>query len=399
LRGRLVAILSVLPLAEALPAPADAAEPIRIGFFQLTLGGDVSGSLAGKDSVRFNETEYGRSLLRVLRLGLCGELKMGAHLAVLAETRSENLEAPRLYALYLRARPWQNHAFDVQAGMVPPVFGAFVRRYGTDSALIGYPLAYHYPTLLRPDSFPRDVPNLLRWRGSGWRVRYPVGSHEYDHGLPLITALRWDTGIQARLVAGSWQLSGAVTQGTLSNPLVRDDNGSKQLSSRIAWRSSRGLEAGVSFARGGYVSQEIVDRLPAARGRDFRQQAVGLDFEQDWGHWILRGEGMWSGWDAVAATPPLLGTRLSAGAVTLEARFRPWPGVTLAARYDQLAFGDVLGPDGPASWDAPVSRLEVGAGYALRHNLTLKVSYQRNRRDGGSFQRGDFVAVQGSAWF
>ena len=33
------------------------------------------------------------------------------------------------YALYVRIRPWDRAAFDIQAGRVPPTFGAFARRH------------------------------------------------------------------------------------------------------------------------------------------------------------------------------------------------------------------------------------------------------------------------------
>ena len=61
-------------------------------------------------------------------------------LGVLAEARAENMENPRLYALYLRVRPLAGRAFDLQAGQIPPVFGAFPRAgYGADNPLIGDP--------------------------------------------------------------------------------------------------------------------------------------------------------------------------------------------------------------------------------------------------------------------
>jgi hypothetical protein len=285
-----------------------------------------------------------------------------------------------VYALYLRVRPWRRRAVDVQAGLVPPVFGGFPRHgYGNDPALIGYPLAYQYATLVRPDAAPVSVENLQRWRGRGGWVLYPTGTRSYDHGLPLVSGVRWDAGVQAQVVAASWELSAAVTQGTLGHPLVSDDNASKQVSGRVAWRPLFGLTLGASAARGGYVSRTLLEAVPAAGGRDFRQRAAGADVEYARGHWIFRGEGVWSGWDALSVSPALLGRNLAARAVSVEGRYRPWPGVTVAARLEHLDFGDL--PGGSTSWDAPVSRAEVGAGYALRRNLSVKVAYQYNRRD------------------
>ena len=54
----------------------------------------------------------------------------------------------RPYALYVRVQPLADRPLFVQAGRIPPVFGAFARQqYGAGNPLIGMPLAYHYPTV------------------------------------------------------------------------------------------------------------------------------------------------------------------------------------------------------------------------------------------------------------
>jgi hypothetical protein len=98
-------------------------------------------------------------------------------------------------------------------------------------------------------------------------------------------------------------------------------------------------------------------------------------------------------------TEPLLGDTLTARGLMGEARYTPWPGVQVGARLDRLHFGDIEGPAGPDSWDAPVRRFETGIAYQLTRQVRLKVAYQRNRRDGGWVRRNDLVAVQGALWF
>src|SRR5207247_2472410 len=137
------------------------------------------------------------------------------------------LDSPHPYELYLRACPWTERAVELQVGMVPLAFGAFSQGYGPDAALVAYPLVYHYPTLLRADAAPRGVEDLLRLRGRGALFQYPLGAKEADRGLPVIAALHSDTGVQLRLGREAWQMSAALTQGSLSNPLFRDDNRSK----------------------------------------------------------------------------------------------------------------------------------------------------------------------------
>jgi hypothetical protein len=50
-------------------------------------------------------------------------------------------------------------------------------------------------------------------------------------------------------------------------------------------------------------------------------------------------------------------------------------------------------------WDAPVSRVETGAGYRLRRNVRIKVSWQENWRDGGRIRRDSLVGTQLVYWF
>ena len=68
----------------------------------------------------------------------------------------------RIRALYLRVKPFEARAFDLQAGLIPPVFGLYPRRaYGDDSPLIGFPLTYQYLTTMRADAVPQGADDLL----------------------------------------------------------------------------------------------------------------------------------------------------------------------------------------------------------------------------------------------
>ena len=56
--------------------------------------------------------------------------------------------------------------------------------------------------------------------------------------MPLVYALRWDTGVQVKVGdGGPIEVSGAVTNGTLSSPRFEDDNGGKQISGRVVLAS------------------------------------------------------------------------------------------------------------------------------------------------------------------
>ena len=364
---------------------------------RLTFGGEISLGFAPEDPTFFNYTDYEYTALRLARLGLSGALRLHDRVSVLGEVRSDNLEAPRAHALYVRFRPWLAKPLDLQAGLVPPVFGAFPRRsYANDNFLIGYPLAYQYLTSIRPDALPANANDLLRMRGRGWRPEFPIGSQYAAPGLPLVNALRWDTGVQARAGSDRLEVLAAYTIGTLSSPRFRDDNDGRQVSGRVASRPVVGLVLGASAARGAYLASDVTAGL-AADGSSYAQQALGLDVEYSRGYWLLRAEGVWNSWDIPAIDEPRITGPLRARALSVEGRYKLRPGLYAAARVDHLDFNR---PPGMAlAWDAPVLRIEAGGGYHIRRHLLAKAVYQHNRRDDGRNRPLDVAAGQLLFWF
>lgn len=351
----------------------------------------------------FNYTDYAYSALRLVRLSASAELRLADRVALLGEIRTENGGAPRPYALFLRFRPFAAHAFDVQAGRIPPVFGAYSRRtYGASNPLIGYPLAYQYLTSLRADALPATTDDLLRMRGRGWRPRYPIGNLVDAPGLPLVTAFRWDTGVEVRYAVRRFELAGAVTNGTLSNPRVQDDNGGKQLAGRLVARPTLAWTLGVSAARGAYLGRRVVESVPEPLRGHTAQTAFGVDAEFARGRWLLRGEGLWSWWQVPIprSSPPDAEAR--ATAILLEGRYTLRAGWYVAARADALTFSEIRGTlfDGRAlPWEAPVRRLEVATGWYVQRNLIAKLGYQHNWRDGGYVRTRGFGTAQLVYWF
>ena len=378
------------------PPHAEAGEPGYRQWGPLSLGGEIAVSIAPEDAAFFNDTGYESNPLRRASLTLNASLAIAHPLALLVEARTDNLESPRLYALYLRLRPWAERAFDAQVGLVPPVFGAFGRRaYGSGNPLIGYPLAYQYLTTMRADAVPASADDLLRARGFGWLVRYPVGSPYAGPGLPLVDGQRWDAGVEVRVGHEPIQIAAAVTQGSLSDPKVRDDNRGKQLSARLQATPITGFVLGLSVAGGAYADRSLEAALPPDEARRRRRQrAAGFDVEYSRGHVIVRAEGIWSAFDLPALEAPRIDDPVVARAVSLEGVYRLAPGLDVAGRFDHLGFANVRGSAGSDSWDAPVTRVEAGVVYALRRGLFLKAGYQHNWREAGPSGRHGFPAAQ-----
>jgi hypothetical protein len=378
--------------AQSLPA-----EPVSFGGGRVVLSGDAAVSIAPEDFGFFNFSDYEHSTLREFRAGVSAMVRATERVAVLAEIRSENLATPEAYALYARIRPFSRHRFDIQIGRIPPTFGAFPRQtYGRDNPLIGYPLAYQYLTSLRADALPANTDELLRMRGRGWLASYSIGNVTAERGVPLTAGLTWDTGVQ---VSSGWKaidVTGAVTNGSPSRPVVADDNDGKQVAGRIVVHASPALAIGSSYARGSFVGRRAVAAAGATGG--YAQEAVGIDASYQAGHLSIRGEVIGTSWNLPLADPKTAVT-LRAGAVSVESKYTFLPGAYGAIRIERLAFGRVSTTRGLAAWEAAVDRVEVGGGYYIQRNLIARGSLQFNDRSGGRVTSSRLAAAQLLFWF
>jgi hypothetical protein len=410
LRAALVAAIALGSARSALPQGLPS-EPIAMAGGHVTVGADVSATVAPEDAGFFNYTDYDHSALRTLRVDFSTAVTLNPHFAVLGELRDElallgqiadeNMNTLRAYALYARIRPWTDRAIDIQAGRVPPTFGAFARRvYAADNPLIGYPLAYQYLTSLRADALPWNADELLQMRGRGWQSNFSIGDQSKQNGVPLISAFRWDTGVQVHAASSVLDGTVSVTTGTLSNPRVTDDNSAPQVAARVSGHPIPGLVLGVSAARGPFVSSTAA-RGAVGDGHDqsFTQTAWGADVEYSRGYYLVRAETVWSQWKLPELGAPVIDTPLTALSTYVEGRYKVRPGLYIAGRIDHLGFNDIVGSAGPQSWEAPVTRVEIGAGYSLQRNVLLKVSVQHDARDGGRVTHATLPAVQIVYWF
>jgi hypothetical protein len=395
-------LLLVVAFATA-TARAGAAQPVPDGPIRaldgrVVLGGEVVATAGTLDTdAFFNYTDYEHNALRMMRVGLSGVYRPAEWLALVGEVRSEDFNHPLPYAAYARVRPFRGRALDVQVGRIPPAFGGFGRHaYGTNNPVIGYPLAYQYLTSLRTDAVPSTADDLLRMRARGWRASYPVGSQTPAPGVPLVSGFRWDTGVQARWTGGPLDIAAAVTNGTLSNPRLSDDNSGKQVSGRVGVAPVVGLVMGVSGARGAWLAHSLT-----ASGDTPMQRAVGADVEYSRDHWIVRGEMIWSRWSFPAPLGPANAGSVAALASWAEGRYRISPRIFVAGRLDGLGFSPLQGVlyGAPLPWDAPVRRIEGGVGYYVERNLVLRGMVQRNWRDGGRVTDHTYVSAQLSYWF
>lgn len=411
-----VACAALLCLGVSTPARAQSlpSEPLVFGGGRVTISGDVSAAYgctvttdtAGSHTCAadlgfFNYSDYDHSTLRTWRIDVNTEVRATDRISVLSDIRSENERGPRPYGLYVRVRPWRARAVDIQAGRIPPTFGAFARRsYANDNLLIGYPLAYQYLTSLRPDSLPANADELLRMRGRGWLSNFSIGDTSPRNGMAIASAFRWDTGVQVHASTPLVEGAASITTGSLGNPLFGDDNSGKQVAGRVALRPITGVVIGLSGSRSPFVARAALGATPvAADGASFTQTAIGADVEYSRNHYLVRGETIVSDWTLPIAGAPPITLPLRAHATSIEGRYKVLPALYLAGRVDYLGFSRITGTTRADEWDAPVSRVEVGGGYSIQRNLQLRFSVQHNDRDGGRVRHATATTVQVVYWF
>jgi hypothetical protein len=368
----------------------------------LRVAGELVGSYAGPEDLGYFDTtaygrDYGRDGLRLLALALTAELRFGGRVTLVGELRSENLDAPRLQALYLRLRPVEHRAFDLQVGRIPPVFGTYASRsYGAGNPLVGQPLVYQYLTSLRHDAVPATLDGFRRTRGSGWAPHYPIGSQAQQTGLPISNPLLWDTGAELRVGKDPVTFALAVTRGSLSRPHASGDAAGPSLTGRLGWRPAFGVQLGLSGAHGAYAAEALLETL-GTPGQSADQTAFGLDASWAGGPWIVRAEGIASAWQVPSPSGVPETVRSRGG--YLEARRSLGPRFYAAGRFDHLGFTAVEGATGRFAWDAPVTRLEVAIGLRPLRRAWLKLAYQHNWRDAGRIRSEGYLAGQLWLWF
>lgn len=375
---------------------------------RVTFGGEFTATVSPDDEGRFNFTDYERSALQLVRFGVTISVRPIDQVTFVTELRAEGATSGGAWsaipsAAYVRVRPWRNHPIDIQAGIIPPVFGVAGRRlYATDNVLIGYPLAWQYLTVLRADAVPANANELVYARSYGWQPGYSVGTDSYARGVPLATAFRYDTGIEGRIGDDQGRVSAAVafTAGTLSSPGARSSNGGPQLSTRVAVRPVTGLILGASYANGQFIADSVREGLPGPLyDQRYAQQTFGADAEYSIGHWLARTELVSARWKLpVLGTPPIENP-LTATGISVEGRYRLMPGVTLGARVDHLGFNDQTSTYVRLPWDAPVSRVEAGVAWSIARHVVVRVSLQHDDRPRGRVRSATLPAGQVTLWF
>jgi hypothetical protein len=156
----------------------------------------------------------------------------------------------------------------------------------------------------------------------------------------------------------------------------------------------------MSGARGAWLDESLDPWLPSGdTAGEYRQAALGIDGEVSAGRWLARAEWIRASWRLPALAAPVIAEPLIASSMIVEGRVRLWPGLSLAGRFDALEFDDLSGSTETLAWEAPTRRFETAFAYAITRNITTKLAWQRNHRDGGRVRHDSLLAAQLLYWF
>jgi hypothetical protein len=261
----------------------------------------------------------------------------------------------------------------VDFGRIPVPFGTFPARVTPfRNPLIDYPLMYGYPVSLRADYLPENrIDLLLHGSGSGYTA-HVFGDNEPGYGIPMIAPYPYDVGASVRLHGGSVSLTAALVGGPLSESHDYTERLGRTVVGRLEWNPDPAWRAGLSYARGPYLEADAAEDLaPGLSLLSQYQTLTGADLSFSRGPWQVVAEFGRSRWDVAS-----LGQALGVSSWYVEARYKVEPGLFVSGRWSRMTFDSI--ETGVAtlpsrlSWDADVSRLELGAGWYLSRDVLIK---------------------------
>jgi len=307
---------------------------------------------------------------------------------------------PYVDGAYLMFTPRPATDLHVLAGKIPSAIGTWApHTYSNKNPLVSTPLMYQYHTSLLWFEVVPSADVLLAAAGTGQEgvdyFGFPEGG-----GMTLVDDSYWDVGVTVTGSQRPFEYAAGVTAGTPGwGSTSKDENSGKSVLGRVGASPLPWLRFGVSGAYGPYLIQELNSLMPPGKSvNDYRQKLGMADLELESGHFEVRSEGVRGAWE----TPTVGELSFTSGYV--ELKYSLSFGAFVAGRWDALRFGDITDSAGASrSWDADVTRWEVGAGYRFNRDVVAKVVRQEDRIDASeeypSARRSSLVAAQLSVGF
>lgn len=321
---------------------------------------------------------------------------MHEHISAFAEAIFDDGRAPRLFGAFVRFSDPGGRDVHLEAGKIPLHVGSFPNRsMASKNPLIGSPLVYQYHPNVRDDQIPVRPEDIVANQARGYFTDYAAGGltglgpRGTGQALSILYENCWDVGVVVVGTAAPFEFAIGATNGTVGSMVSTDNNDGKQVLGRIGVAPTPWLRAGVSAARGPYLSRDLERFLPGRDADDFNQVYAGADLELSYDRAVLTGEYVWNRFEQ-----PFVGD-LDLDAWYAEGKVTVLPGWYVAGRYSRIVFDDVRLQGGAlARWDAPLWRREIGVGFRPSKMLLAKVVHQETLTETRPRRVEAFMAAQ-----
>ena len=318
------------------------------------------------------------------RFILLFDFEIDEALSAFASLESYQGNSPVFYAIGLNWRLSKSPDLLLRAGKFPAPFGNFLpRRYDSENALIGRPLAYFYQHNLSATVVPESYDELLQTRGSGSGNGYS-NTQQNGEGMRFFGREAYISGLQLLGQMNRLRYGIAVTNGAFSTSANTNHSDRFNIAGHVQYMPMLGLQIGASFSSGAYLETDEASYQTGysyKKTEDYRQTLVGADLSYSAGHLELWGEFLRNSYGS-----PYLIDKLGTNSWSAEAKYKINARIYLAGRWSTLLFDNVpdendVDSDGATreSWDYDVSQLELGFGYRIHRNGYAKLTHRLNR--------------------
>jgi hypothetical protein len=303
----------------------------------------------------------------------------------------------RLDEYALRASPWKDVSFTVQAGKFGTIVGNWVpRHYSWDNPFINAPLPYENVTGIWDSGAPDSVGTLLYWGHVPYQGETDFGDGYSDKYLrsPVIWGPSYTTGVSVSGALGKFDYAAELKNASLSSrpeswDVTQVGFGHPTFSTRLGFRPNTMWNLGVSASAGPYFRSEAAPTLPAGRGiGDYREIILGQDLSFAWHHFQLWAEVFESRFEV-----PNVGNADTLS-YYIEGKYKITSQLFVALRWNQQLFATVRGDEKRVPWGNDTSRLDTGLGYRFTNYLQVKVQYSFTHQDTARQEGEHLVAGQ-----
>ncbi len=350
-----------------------------VGHGQLRITGQASAAYL-KSEAGYSQyvVDNGRGTF-AWQLDLFADAVIAEHFLFMSNYRIAQDQNLQVELFSLRMTDIASTGINLEAGEIELPFGNLgERRFPKGNPFFNLPLTHEHRSSLRSSTY------------SLWPVDARFTRN--DDGIRLIDEGLYDLGVKVFGSFGVIDYAAALVNGmvgaTSTYSIDYQGNGMNATGGfgkifRLAVTPFTGLTVAGSYAYGPFLRHDAYAYYGKVDPSEQLQKIVEGDVDFSIDHFSLYGECFSNIWKVNS----LVGADLKAAGYSVEAKYTPYPRVSLAVRAGGLFFNDVtvtITPDGytyesyQGPWDHDVTRYEAALGYRLDRDALVKIVYQWN---------------------